>query len=145
MLAPQGLRTLEEAFGDNREELGPIRRPIMVQQRLFAPPRLADQPAVLRLGHLIPGRLLVAVLQRRRAVDRTVESVEVMGELVQDNVVAVGLVTAGRQDGPPRKDDRAVVPGLAQQAGRQARIPPELTRVHVDARIENDRCNRSKK
>ena len=139
MLAGQGPRTLEKTLGDHGKELGPIRRPVLIQQGVFVPFRPADQPPVLGLGHLVPGRFLAGLLQRRRAVDRTVESVEVMGELVQDQVVPAGLVAAGLQHVGPGEDDGAVIPGLAQQPHRRPRLPAELTRVQIDARIENDR------
>ena len=110
----------------------------MVQQRGLAPPRAAAQAAVLGLGDLAPGQLFVTAGQRRHAVDRTVEPVEVMGKLVYDHIVAVGLVAAGLQDVAPGDDDRAMVPGLARQV-RRAGVVPELGRVLVDARIDDHR------
>lgn len=105
--------------------------------------RAAHQPPVLGLGDPIPGVLPLAARKRRDAIDLAVESVEVMGELVQHHVAAVRLVAAGLKNVLPREHDRTVIPRFADHTRTSRTVPvlPELRRVNVDAGIENDRLH----
>ena len=133
VLPLHGVWLFKETLGRHREELGPVCRSVLVQQRDFTPPCLAHQPSVLGLSDSVPGFFLFAVLKRRRAIDITVESIQIVCELVQDNIAAVGFVPAGLQHVFPGNDDRTVIPCFASErrAPLLAQVTLEPRRMHV--------------
>jgi len=100
-------RTVEEALGGHGEELAFVGRAVLVQERGPVVLGGVDQFLVLGGHDFLPAAPLRVVLQGRRAVDDAVEHVELMGELVEDQVLAVARMLAVLQHFPPRQDHRS--------------------------------------
>ena len=89
----------------------------MVDHRLFALGRLAFEALKLAAEHQCPRAVLqlagierFTLAQRGGTVGDTVHLVQLMGELVQDDIVPVEGVFAAAPAGVPREHDRAVLP-----------------------------------
>ena len=78
-----------------------------------------------------------------RAVGRAVLLVELVGELVEDDVVAVPDVRRPQPHVVPGEDDHAVLPRLAEPALHPFEDEPAPDRLdglrHVGARVDEDR------
>ena len=125
VLTLQGVRLLEEALGGHGKKLGAVRRSIVVQQGDLVAAGPVQQTQICRLGDAIPELLLLLVGQWRRPVYVAIESVHIVGKLVEDKVPAIALVAAAGQHVWPGKDDGTPVPRLAVYAPRRMR-PPRL-------------------
>jgi len=78
----------KEEFRYHREEFRRILRAILINQRWFAAVACAAQRFVLSAHHSRP-RPILSGFQERRAVDRVVFEVKLMGELVEHDVIAI--------------------------------------------------------
>ena len=110
-------RLFEEALGGHGEELGGIGGPVLVEHG-GAPSRLSRlQSFVLGIEDAGPRQILAALLQKRSAVDRSVLAIQLVGEFVEDEVLAIVDV---RRPGPhviPRENDDPAGPRLAEPGG----------------------------
>ena len=79
-------RTQEERLRRHGEELELIRRPVRIQQRLLAGIDGRAKRLELARAHLDPAPVLAAVRDGRHAVDRAIQHVQLVGELVIDDV-----------------------------------------------------------
>src|SRR5436189_6342869 len=81
--------TLEELLGHNGKEFGRVRRAIGVEK--CGRSRFIRGPQRLELSahHARPGQIFGPARQRRRAVGRVILEVELMGELVPVDILAV--------------------------------------------------------
>ena len=117
MFPLHGLRLLEKTLRSHSEELGPVGRTVVVQQRNLVPAGLPHQPQILRLRHPIPVLLLFPSGQGWIAVHFPVETVQVVRELVEDEVVPSAGIPPALQHIPPGEDDWPAIPRFAMEGG----------------------------
>src|SRR5690606_39709297 len=100
---------VEEELGADREEFTRILRRVRIDPRLLAALDLLDEIVIGRLKHVRPCRGAHITVQRRHSVDRAVQQIELVRELVSDDVVAFPLparldVFHARITGPKSQD-----------------------------------------
>ena len=103
LLRAHGTRTLEEGLRHHRKKLRGIRRAVRIEEtgrsRLVCFPQCFEFPT----HHSCPGQVLCASGKRRRAVCARVLEVELMRELVQHQISAVGRIGGAAFDDPIRR------------------------------------------
>src|SRR5687768_8724877 len=119
-------RALEERFGCHRKELRGILRAVRVEQGGLARIGRAPQRLELIAHYLRPRPYLRAAVERRRAVRAAVLEIELMGELVQDEVVSVARIGGPSPDLVPGEYDCAQVPLRVAEydSSPSVQIPP---------------------
>jgi len=139
MLALELERLLKERFGRDREKLGLVGRPVVIQRRPPIMSNVPAQPLVLLREHAAP-RAQCARPQQRCAVRHAVFRIELMRELVQHDVFPIDGITRPADRVVPRDHDNAVAPRFAHQpdggryhlarSGRPGELRNESVRIH---------------
>src|SRR5262249_49685078 len=82
-----------DRFGEDRAAEDYVRFQLTMIHKHLGPAALlvGDEASVFRGHHLVPAAVLLLSVQRRRAVAQAVQEVELMGEFVEHDVVAVGV------------------------------------------------------
>ena len=137
-------RTGEEEFGRDREVLGRVGGAVAPDEPVAAAP---PEPPEVGAEGLVPRRFVLACRQRWHAVGRTVELVELVGELVVDDVDATIGVGDLPGRGPPVEQHRpAPVPRLTREVlgargDDTACGPGPVTACHDRAPVDDDRTD----
>src|SRR5947208_2486763 len=131
MLALELDRLLEERLRRDREELGLVGRPVVVERRAPIMSGVPTQPLVLLRKHAAPGAQC-ARRQDRRAVAYAVLRIQLVRELVQHDVVPVARIACPADRVVPRDHHHAVAPRLAHQARRGRRDLAGMRRSTAD-------------
>ena len=83
-------RPLEERFGDHRKKLGGIGRAVLVDQRRESRVGCVAEGVELRAHDSPPGEIIGVGLEVRSAVAALILEIELVGEFVEHQVLAVG-------------------------------------------------------
>lgn len=113
-MALEVCRAFEEAFGGYGEELGWVGRGVGAEKIFVVIVEVLLELFVVGGEDLGPGGVHGAALEVGGAVDGAFLGVELVGELVEDDVFAVGVAGGACEDVAPGDDDGASVPGLAE-------------------------------
>ena len=108
---------IEKTFGAHGEKLGFVRGAVGVEQRRLS--RVDGFAQLFEFGrhYGLPAAALFGGSQGRRAVDRPIEHVELMSELVPHQVTARVGMAGFALHLAPRQNDRPAIPSFAQHAG----------------------------
>src|SRR5262245_11291556 len=120
MSALQVSRSLKKHFGGDGKEFGRVRGSVIINNGWLAFLHVGAQLFVFTAQDTRPGFVPVITAipgnvhgKKRSAIDASVLEVELVGKLVEDDVVAVGWVGRPVMDGVPGQDDCASFPGFA--------------------------------
>lgn len=140
----QGSWPLEECLGSNSKELGRIRRPISVQKGGMTLGFRSPQRIELRTHYSRPRQILRMSRQVGRAVGRSIFEIELMRELMQHEIFAIGWIARAVSHRIPCEYESAkLARGVTEPMLRTffpktiANVPLRLFRVA--ARIDENR------
>ena len=107
-------RLFEEALRCDGEELGGVGGAVFVEDGRAPHPTIALEPFVLGIENAGPGHVLTALIQKWSSVDGAVFSIQLMGELVQDQVSSILEIRRPGADVIPGQDDDSVGPRFTE-------------------------------
>lgn len=104
----------KESLSDDGEELGGVGCSIGVDERVSPAFEVSFKPVEFGAEHLRPTFIKVVLAQDGRTVGDAVFLVELVGELMEHDVVPIGTVAGAFFDLIPRDDDRSLAPRFTE-------------------------------
>lgn len=141
---PQRARPLEERFRRNCEELSRIGCAVSVQQRRRTDSFSVAQRVEFRAHHPRPREVFSVRLERGGAIGIPVLEIELVRELVEDDVLAVGRIGCAAPSRIPRQYKRAQTTARVAEAVFRPFLPDSSADVPhfiggIASRVNEDR------